>query len=208
MNQHLDYNYQPPQSLSPDKFFLLLMNVTRDSRDQLFAQVSPYLDNSLYSYRGRGIAIAGDDPSPGNLIVQTYSNTAWYNATNFSLVAETLPWTGKERLFVTEKTFKPLLAGRPFLAVGQCNTYKTLKELGLSIDFGFDISYDTDSGDLSRIKGIFSAIDHIQNTNLDRLFQSGIDAVRHNLNYIKNNNLFVHCEDLNTESVKRIKDFI
>jgi len=110
--------------------------------------------------------------------------------------------------YLTEKTFKPLLSGRPFLAVGQCNTYKTLKELGLSVDFGFDLSYDTDSGDLTRIKGIFSAIDYIQNTDLDHLFLSGIDAVRYNLNYIKNNNLFVHCEDLNTESVKRIKDFI
>lgn len=109
--------------------------------------------------------------------------------------------------YLTEKTFKPLLAGRPFLAVGQCNTYKTLKDLGLSVDFGFDISYDTDSGDLTRIKGIFSAIDYIQNTNLDQLFQSGIDAVRYNLNYIKNNDLFVHCEDLNTESVKKIKNF-
>jgi len=110
--------------------------------------------------------------------------------------------------YLTEKTFKPLLAGRPFLAVGQYHTYKTLKDLGLRVDFGFDIGYDQDSGDLTRIKGIFSAIDHIQNTNLDYLFQSGIDAVRHNLNYIKNNNLFVHCEDLNTESVKSIKDFI
>jgi hypothetical protein len=101
-----------------------------------------------------------------------------------------------------------LLAGRPFLAVGQCNTYKTLKELGFSIDFGFDINYDLDTGDLTRIKGIFSTIDYIQNTDLDCLFQSGIDAVRYNLNHIRNNNLFVHCEDLNIESVTSIKNFI
>jgi hypothetical protein len=137
---------------------------------------------------------------------------AWVNLTNES-------WHYSKTIFnnhnfyypgpyLTEKTFKPLLAGRPFLAVGQCNTYKTLKELGLSVDFGFDINYDTDSGDLTRIKDIFSTIDYIQNTNLDHLFQSGIDAVRHNLNYIRNNNLFVHCEDLNTESVRTIKDFI
>jgi hypothetical protein len=149
--------------------------------------------------------------SNASLQIEPYQD-AWINLTNES-------WHYSKTIFdnqnfyypgpyLTEKTFKPLLAGRPFLAVGQCNTYKTLKELGLSVDFGFDISYDTDSGDLTRIKGIFSAIDHIQNTNLDDLFQSGIDAVRYNLNYIKNNELFVHCEDLNTESVRSIKDFI
>jgi hypothetical protein len=136
---------------------------------------------------------------------------AWINLTNESWHYSRTILDNKNFYYpgpyLTEKTFKPLLAGRPFLAVGQCNTYKTLKDLGLSVDFGFDISYDTDSGDLTRIKGIFSAIDYIQNTNLDQLFQSGIDAVRYNLNYIKNNDLFVHCEDLNTESVKKIKNF-
>jgi hypothetical protein len=137
---------------------------------------------------------------------------AWINLTNESwhysktiLDNQNFYYPGP---YLTEKTFKPLLAGRPFLAVGQYNTYKTLKELGLSVDFGFDITYDQDSGDLTRIKDIFSAIDYIQNINLDYLFQSGIDAVRHNLNYIRNNDLFIHCENLNTESVKSIKDFI
>jgi hypothetical protein len=137
---------------------------------------------------------------------------AWINLTNESWHYSRTILDGHDFYYpgpyLTEKTFKPLLAGRPFLAVGQYNTYKTLKELGLSVDFGFDTGYDRDTGDLTRIKGIFSAIDYIQNTNLDHLFQSAIDAVRHNLNYIRNNNLFVHCEDLNTESVKRIKDFI
>ena len=110
--------------------------------------------------------------------------------------------------YLTEKTFKPLLAGRPFLAIGQYDTYKTLKELGLFVDFGFDISYDHDPGDLTRINGIFSTINYIQNTNLDCLFESGLDAAQHNLNYIKNNDLFVCCQDLNIESVKTIKEFM
>ena len=164
MNQHLDYNYQPPQSLSPDKFFLLLMNVTRDSRDQLFAQVSPYLDNSLYSYRGRGIAIAGDDPSPGNLIVQTYSNTAWYNATNFSLVAETLPWTGKERLFVTEKTFKPIELSHPFIIYGNQGTLNYLHGLGFeTFDHILNESYDLAPNLPARLQAIDTVLRSLYN---------------------------------------------
>jgi hypothetical protein len=143
MNQHCNYDYRPAQSLSPDKFFLLLMNVTRDARDQLFDQVGPYLDDSLYSYRGRGITIVDDDPSPGNLIMQTYSNTAWYSATNFSLVAETLPWTGTERLFVTEKTFKPIELSHPFIIYGNQGTLNYLHGLGFeTFDHVIDESYD------------------------------------------------------------------
>jgi hypothetical protein len=155
MNQHCNYDYRPAQSLSPDKFFLLLMNVTRDARDQLFDQVGPYLDDSLYSYRGRGITIVDDDPSPGNLIMQTYSNTAWYNATNFSLVAETLPWTGTERLFVTEKTFKPLELSHPFVIYGNQGTLHYLHGLGFeTFNHIIDESYDLEPTLQTRLKSI------------------------------------------------------
>jgi hypothetical protein len=155
MNQHCNYDYRPAQSLSPDKFFLLLMNVTRDARDQLFDQVSPYLDDSLYSYRGRGITIVDDDPSPGNLIMQTYSNTAWYSATNFSLVAETLPWTGTERLFVTEKTFKPLELSHPFVIYGNQGTLPYLHGLGFeTFNHIIDESYDLEPTLQTRLKSI------------------------------------------------------
>ena len=155
MNQHHNYDYQPAQSLSPDKFFLLLMNRTRDSRDQLFSHVTPYLHDCLYSYVGRGITIAGDEPSPGNLIVQTYSNTAWYNTTNFSLVAETLPYTGKEELFVTEKTFKPIELSHPFIIYGNQGTLTYLHGLGFeTFDHIIDESYDREPNLRARLVAI------------------------------------------------------
>jgi len=145
MNRHHNYDYQPAQSLSPDKFFLLLMNMKRDTRDRLFDQVGPYLGDSLYSYRDRDITIAGDDPSPGNLIMQTYSNTSWYNTTNFSLVAETLPQPGKERLFVTEKTLKPIELSHPFIVYGNQGTLPYLHGLGFeTFDHIIDESYDSE----------------------------------------------------------------
>jgi hypothetical protein len=155
MNQHRNYDYLPTQPLSPDKFFLLLMNMKRDTRDWLFDQVGPYLGDSLYSYRDRGITIDGDDPSPGNLIMQTYSNTAWYNTTNFSLVAETLPWTGQERVFVSEKTFKPLELSHPFIIYGNQGTLPYLHGLGFeTFDHIVDESYDREPNIQARLKSI------------------------------------------------------
>jgi hypothetical protein len=156
MNQYRNYNYQPNQSLSPSKFFLLLMNMKRDTRDWLFDQVGPYLDDSLYSYRGRDIRIANDDPNAdGSTVTQTYSNTAWYTTTNFSLVAETLPWTGQERVFVSEKTFKPIELSHPFIIYGNQGTLPYLHGLGFET-FGhiIDESYDLEPNLKARLASI------------------------------------------------------
>jgi hypothetical protein len=156
MNHYYSYEYQTTQSVCPDKFFLLLMNMKRDSRDQLFSHVTPYLDDSLYSYRGQGIAIANDDPSADlRTVTQTYSNVAWYTATNFSLVAETLPWTSKERLFVTEKTFKPIELSHPFVIYGNQGTLTYLQGLGFeTFDHILDESYDLEPNLQARLQSI------------------------------------------------------
>jgi hypothetical protein len=132
----------------------------RDTRDWLFDQVSPYLDDSLYSYRGQGIAIANDDPNADeSTVAQTYSNTAWYNATNFSLVAETLPWTGQERVFVSEKTFKPIELSHPFIIYGNQGTMAYLHGLGFeTFDHIVDESYDLEPNLQSRLKSMNSVL--------------------------------------------------
>lgn len=45
-------------------------------------------------------------------------------------------------LFLTEKTFKPILAGHPFLSLSQPGTLAKLKELGYRTDFTYFTDYD------------------------------------------------------------------
>jgi hypothetical protein len=46
-------------------------------------------------------------------------------------------------LFITEKTFRPLLVGHPFMVLGQKGTLKKLRSWGFQTDFdGLDQSYD------------------------------------------------------------------
>ena len=155
---------QHTQVGNPDKFFLMLMGLARDTRDRLLKQVTPYLDDSLYSYRGRGIEIAGDyvhwsDPT---FINQNFSNPLWYNSTNFSLVAETLPLMpdGKEQLFVSEKTFKPILMNHPFIVHGSPGTLTYLHGLGFeTFDHVIDESYDQGETVTIRLKSICQVLD-------------------------------------------------
>ena len=145
MSQH--HGHEPRiQSGDPDKFFLLLINLIRHTRDQLVAQVKPYLDDSLHSYRGRGIEIAGDyvDQGDTTFVNQNFSNHNWYNSTNFSLVSESLP-VGPESqdLYVSEKTFKPIKLNHPFIVHGSTGTLRYLHSLGFeTFDHVIDESYD------------------------------------------------------------------
>ena len=99
--------------------------------------------------------------------------------------------------YITEKTFKPLLAGRPFIPVGQAGTIKFLNELGFTNDFGFDLSFDNDTGDLTRIKGVFDVLDYVVSTPIQDLYESSLKSVIHNSNHVINGGLEFACEKLN-----------
>jgi hypothetical protein len=114
-------------------------------------------------------------------------------------------WPGP---YITEKTFKPLLAGKPFLAVAQYQTYDFLRYLGFKTDFGLDLDYDQDPGDLTRIGKIFKVIDAVNETSTQILFDSSIDAVKYNLSWIHSNNFHLHCQDLNSKNFNFLKNTI
>jgi hypothetical protein len=162
MSQHHGRE-QRVQSGNPDKFFLLLINLIRHTRDQLVAQVEPYLSDSLHSYRGRGIELAGDylhhnDPT---FVNQNFSNHNWYNSTNFSLVSESLP-AGPESqdLYVSEKTFKPIKLNHPFIVHGSTGTLRYLHSLGFeTFDHVIDESYDHIADADLRLKKIAEVLD-------------------------------------------------
>jgi hypothetical protein len=118
-----------------------------------------------------------------------YSNTV-INDQNYC-------WPGP---YLTEKTFKPLLAGRPFLVAGQYQTYKFLELVGFRTDFGLDTCYDNDSGDLTRICKLFRTLDYINDTPKNQLFDHSIDAVRHNVKWIQSNNFYDQCQEINQKT--------
>jgi hypothetical protein len=165
MRQHDKDRYRP-QIGNPNKFFLMLMNLGRDTRDRLFDRMTPYLEDSLYSYRARGITIEGDyvhwnDPT---FVNQHFLNPLWYHSTNFSLVAETLYYVpkkkGVEELFVSEKTFKPILMNHPFIVHGSAGTLDYLHGLGFqTFDHIIDESYDRGENLPTRVNAICSVLE-------------------------------------------------
>jgi hypothetical protein len=110
--------------------------------------------------------------------------------------------------YLTDKTIKPLIAGRPIIPVGQAKTIEFLKELGFNFNYGLDLSFDNDTGDLSRIKGIFDTIDRIQLTPLKELYEMTENSVNLNLSAIATGIVYDIGESVNKKSQIEIEHWI
>ena len=110
--------------------------------------------------------------------------------------------------YITEKTWKPLLAARPFISVAQWHVYSALEELGLQFDFGFDRSFDSDPGDLTRIRDIFGAVNQVLNTTTQQLYEHSLPSVQHNVNWIQSGAFADQCCAVNQLSRQTIDEFI
>lgn len=114
-------------------------------------------------------------------------------------------WPGP---FLTEKTLKCLVGGTTFIPVGQFETYHTLSQLGLEFDYGFDISWDTDPGNLSRAASIIDLIDHLNQYDITKLVELTQASSKFNQNWIVTGQFAQQCQRRNQESTEKIFEII
>jgi hypothetical protein len=162
MWQYKNYHL-PRENVDPTKFFLLLMNQKRNNRDMLFDAVTNYLDDSLYSYVEKGIMLPGDEfvphPNHNGTANDRFYIPEWYSNTSFSLVSET--WV-REKLFVSEKIFKPLAYWHPLVVFGTPNTLKYIQQLGFeTFHHVINESYDREFDVNKRLQKIITVLDQL-----------------------------------------------
>lgn len=104
-----------------------------------------------------------------------------FTDTYFSVVTETMT----HRLFCTEKTWKPILAGHPFIFLSAPGHYKKLHEMGFqTFDRWIDESFDEEPDLDRRIEMIADQIEHLCNQDLEQFLQEVEPVCRHNQNHI------------------------
>jgi hypothetical protein len=83
--------------------------------------------------------------------------------------------------FLTEKTFKPIKHGQPFVIVGAPGSLSALRKLGYrTFDHAIDNSYDLETNNTRRWQKIRNTIDKINQQNLNDWFASCLDDVCYN----------------------------
>lgn len=86
-----------------------------------------------------------------------------------------------DSIFTTEKTYRQLMIGQPFLTLGGRNTHNTLKEFGfLLYDEIFDYTFDTLPYYKDRIDGIIDNIQRLKNSNYKEIYNQIKDKVEYN----------------------------
>jgi len=135
--------------LLPSKKFLMPCRTTtphRSWRLEVFGALVDHLKDSIISRYDLGIKLPSTDIKTYDdfeLLSLMHNDFEWYKNTHFSIVLETYI-EPKISAFITEKLFKPISVGHPFMVVGTPGYLQCLKSFGFeTYENLFDESYDT-----------------------------------------------------------------
>lgn len=182
--KHKDTNFQFDHS-SKKYDFLYLNKMPRPHRKKLYErlQQTDLLSNSLYTYWPQKklpteyeLPWAKDYPQYG-MDQDIYEKP--YNHTKFSLISETND--NNFEIFMTEKIWKPIIAGHVFIIHGNHLYLQKLKELGFkTFNHYFDESYDLESDKTKRIEKIIQSCVTLKNCDWKDLYLQTKSLREHN----------------------------
>lgn len=105
--------------------------------------------------------------------------------------------------YLSEKSWKPLLAGTALLPAGQENTYQYLEKFGFKFNYPWCFDFDKTSGDLDRIEKLTDVIDWIMST--DQILNYEQEILENNFfNYehIRSNEFLTIIKQINQKSLQ------
>jgi hypothetical protein len=110
------------------------------------------------------------------------TETAHYTDSYCNIVLEThFDADGSGGAFLTEKTFKPIKHGQPFIIVGCPGSLAALRKLGYkTFDHAIDNSYDDIQDNTQRWLAVKSAVSKLKSQDLHTWFESCRHDVEHN----------------------------
>jgi hypothetical protein len=83
--------------------------------------------------------------------------------------------------FITEKTFKAILNGHPFVVFGCAGSLATLRKLGYrTFDHLIDNSYDSIEHNTDRFRATMQAVESLLDQDLHSWYQACLPDIRHN----------------------------
>jgi hypothetical protein len=111
-----------------------------------------------------------------------YVNTALYTNSYFQIVIEThFDADQSGGTFITEKTWKPIKFGQPFVVIGPAGTLSALRASGYSVfDDVLDNTYDTVQDNTERYFAVRDLIESMQQQGVAKLFQKCLVGIKQN----------------------------
>jgi hypothetical protein len=122
--------------------FITMNGAASTTRSELISklQSAEILNQGVYSL-WPDISLPSEKDATSHYHVKKTLPKEWYHSL-YEFQIETCSLSGVPYLFISEKTFRPLLSGKPFLNYGYAGMYKKLIEYGFTFDC--DLSFDED----------------------------------------------------------------
>ena len=99
--------------------------------------------------------------------------------------------------FLTERTWKPLIAGSAIIPVGQYKTYRPLEQLGLRFNYDLDKSFDQIANNVDRTISLIQVAKTILENDIGDLIRSTEASIKHNQDLILSGKLLQICNRIN-----------
>ena len=189
--------------------FLYLNKTPRTHRIKLYDMLKSHnvLSNSLTSFHGHdGTSLPLEYELPG---VTKYPYRGLdqdifekpYNDTKFSIVSETND--NSNDIFMTEKIWKPIIAGHMFVVHGNPLYLQKLREIGFkTFNNYFDESYDLTDNSVTRVEKITKLCLELKNCYWEDMYMLSKGIRKHNTE------LFFNKEKLSAEINKTLELFL
>lgn len=186
--------------------FLYLNKIMRDHRTKLFDRIGPLMKNSIYTNWSKGIKLSEEYELPW---AQQYPQRGMdqdiyekpYNDTKYSLVSETND-TNNE-VFITEKTWKAIIAQHVFVVHGNYLFLQKLREMGFkTFSNYFDEGYDLEMDKHNRMDKIVNTCRYLLRKNWQDIYLQTQSLRKHN------HDLFFNKEKLSLEINKTLELFL
>lgn len=110
--------------------------------------------------------------------------------------------------FLTEKTMKCLLSETAIIANGQFDTYRTLESLGMHFDYGLDLRYDCEPGNIDRAVGMIDLISQVSKHDRAYWFDRTWMSRKHNRQHIVSGDFYDACESINLNAMDLIQQVL
>ena len=166
-NSYWSYNTTIPVGENRDDNPIVVGNLRIGDYLEEFMSKGPYTCDTLTSEQHNNHSIVEPehfDNSYCNIVIETL-----YDA------------EGSKGAFLTEKTFKAIKHGQPFVIAGCSGSLKKLRELGYrTFDHAIDNSYDEMPNNHRRYQLLMETIQKIKQQNMHEWFMSCWDDIQHN----------------------------
>ena len=161
-----------------------IVNLFGIYKSKFLEQVDDNIQTVVDGAEQRGGYINTTNLINGNFVSQ-YISMPIMNASWYSIVGETI--SNNDCFFVTEKTAKPMMAGRPFIILSGKHTLKYLRSIGFRTFASIiDESYDEIDDEYDRISAAFASFQALAKLDPRDVYQQLGRELQHNQKIMQN----------------------